>query len=96
MSFQNARLKTCNTVDCVMDHVSFHRATLDGCSYGRVTPSNIRLLETANITMGGATGAECRANRAAIFNALQVRDIQLDPRDVLNSRKKRSGLARQR
>ena len=96
VSFQGARLKSSNTLDCVLDNVSFLRTTLDGCSYGRVTPSHIQSLETANITMGGATDDECRRNRAAIFKALQVKDIQIVPKDVLNSRKKRSGQARQR
>ena len=72
VSFQLARLRRCNTTDCQMDNVSFLGATLDGCSYGRVTPVNIRHLDTATITQSGSTAEECKHNRASVFKALGV------------------------
>lgn len=74
-SFQGARLKACNTIDCIMDRVSFLSATLDGCSFGRITSGGIRDLPTAIITQSGATGSECIRNRASIFKELQVVDV---------------------
>lgn len=70
VSFQNARLKSCNTIDCALQNVGFMNATLDGCSYGRVTAENTRCLHTARITQGGATEQECAENRTAILQAL--------------------------
>lgn len=72
VTLQNARLKCCNTIDCTLNHVNYLNATLDGCSFGRVTPSDICNLPYAAITQGGATQEECRRNREAIFNALNV------------------------
>lgn len=76
ISLQRARLAHCNTIDCKIDRVSFLNTTLDGCFYGRVTPSNIQYLHTATITQGGATTKECRENRAAIYKALAVSDLK--------------------
>ena len=70
VSFQKARLKSCNMIDCALDSINYLDTTLDGCSFGRVTPADIRNLESATITQGGATAEECRENRAAIFRAL--------------------------
>lgn len=72
ISLQRARLAHCNTIDCNMDRVSFLNATLNGCCYGRVTPSNIEYLHTATVTQGGATEEECQQNRAAIYKALNA------------------------
>lgn len=71
VSFQNARLKSCNTVDCELDGVGFLNATLDGCFFGRVAAHGIRHLHTATITQGGATDGEVKRNREAIFAALR-------------------------
>lgn len=71
-SFQRARLARCNFLDCTLDSVNFLAATLDGCSVGRCQVRNIRCLDQAEITMGGATAEECRKNRSAIFKALGV------------------------
>lgn len=75
IAFQNTYLKSVNTIDCALHRVRFTHATLDGCSFGRVKPSQIFDLYTAKITQGGATEEECRANRASIFKALCVEDI---------------------
>ena len=72
VTFQKAWLKSCNTIDCTLDSINYLTATLDGCSFGRVTVSDIRHLDTAAITQGGATQEECRRNRDAIFHALGV------------------------
>ena len=72
VTFQKARLKCCNTIDCSLNHVNYLIATLDGCSFGRVTPSDICNLPYAAITQGGATEEECRQNREAIFRALNI------------------------
>lgn len=73
-SFQRARLARCNFLDCTLDSVNFLTATLDGCSVGRCQAHNIRCLDQAEITMGGATAEECRANRAAILRALGAQE----------------------
>lgn len=70
VSFQKARLKACNTIDCALQNVGFLKATLDGCSYGRVTAEHTRCLHTAAITQGGATAEECAENRATILQNL--------------------------
>lgn len=72
VTFQKARLKSCNTIDCTLDSINYLTATLDGCSFGRVTASDVRNLDTATITQGGAGQEECRRNRDAIFQALGV------------------------
>ncbi|MEY8389736.1 hypothetical protein AALC17_21245, partial [Oscillospiraceae bacterium 38-13] len=71
VSFQEARLKSCNTVDCELDGVGFLNATLDGCFFGRVAARSIRGLHTATITQGGATDSEVKRNRESIFAALR-------------------------
>lgn len=68
--FIRARLKSCHTLDCVMDGVRFTDSILDGCAYGRVKASRIRGLHTSVITQVGATEEECRRNREAIYKAL--------------------------
>lgn len=72
VSFQSARLKSCNTINCALDRVCYLHATLDGCSFGKVTPTEIRDLDTAKITMGGATNDECKKNRESIYKTLHV------------------------
>ena len=72
VTFQKARLKSCNTIDCTLDSINYLTATLDGCSFGRVTASDVRNLDTATITQGGAGQEECRRNRDTIFQALGV------------------------
>lgn len=71
VSFQDSYMKACQTIDCTMDRIDFRGASLDGCSYGRITASSIRGIHAAAITQGGATEGECRRNRAAIFRALR-------------------------
>ena len=68
---QTAKLKTCSTIDCTMDGVDYAGATLDGCTFGRVTAGTIRL-DHAIITQSGATGEECGQNREAVYRALGV------------------------
>lgn len=70
---QTAKLKTCSTIDCTMDGVDYAGATLDGCTFGRVTAGTIRL-DHAIITQGGATEEECRRNREAVYQALGVKE----------------------
>ena len=70
LSFQLARLARCNFMDCAMDSVNFFVSTLDGCSAGRCQVKNIRCLEQAAITQGGATAEEVRANRTAFLRAM--------------------------
>ena len=76
ISFRYARLRHCNTIDCGLSRVSFQCTTLDDCSYGRVTAYGIRGLHTATITQSGARVDECRANRAAILQALRPQEKQ--------------------
>ena len=64
---QTARIKWCNT----MDGIDYAGATLDGCSFDRVTAGKIRL-DYATITQSGATEEECRQNKDAIYRALGV------------------------
>lgn len=71
---QMAKLKVCSTIDCTMDGVDFAGATLDGCTFGRVTAGTIRNLNGAMITQGGATEEECRQNREAIYRALGIKE----------------------
>lgn len=71
---QTARLKGCSTIDCTMDDVDYAGATLDSCSFGRVTARNIQL-NYATITQGGATEEECRQNRQAIYQVLGVTEV---------------------
>lgn len=72
VSWNTAHLSSCNTINCTMEGVIFFHTTLDGCSYGRVTAREIIDLDTAIITMGGATDKECAQNKASIFEALGV------------------------
>ena len=72
VTFQKARMKSCNPIDCILDSINYLTATLDGCSFGRVTASDVQNLDTATITQGGAGQEECRRNRDAIFQALGV------------------------
>ena len=70
-SFNDAYLKSSNTIDCALSFVRYAHATLDGCSFGRVKAHKIFGFDTVKITQGGATEEECRANRAAILQALR-------------------------
>ena len=67
----DAYLKSSNTIDCALSFVRYAHATLDGCSFGRVKAHKIFGFDTVKITQGGATEEECRANRAAILQALR-------------------------
>lgn len=80
VSFQGAKLKSCNTRDCIMKNVQYLHATLDGCSFGRVTVSGTRCIETAIINMGGATREECDQNKESILKALQGSKGQHKPK----------------
>lgn len=68
--FIRSRLNRCHTLDSQMVRVTFAESILDGCSFDRVQATRIRGLHTATITQGGATEAECRQNREAIYKAL--------------------------
>ena len=70
VSFQGASLKSCNTVDCELDGMGFLNAALDGCFFGRVSARNIRNLNTAAITQGGATKEEADRSRDSVLTAL--------------------------
>lgn len=72
--FIRTSMKNCSALDCVMEGVRFTGSKLDGCSFTRVNASGTRDLQTAVITQGGATEAECARNRAAIFKALGAED----------------------
>lgn len=72
---QYVRMKSCNTIDCTLYSANYSGATLDGCSFGRVTASTIRNLDQATIIQGGATEEECRRNRDAIYEALGVKQV---------------------
>lgn len=89
ISFQNARLADCNTVDCTMNEIDFLSARLDGASYGRITPSGIKNLDTAAITQGGATAEEIKRLRTSIFEALQVPDLSFVQRPKAARRRPR-------
>lgn len=89
ISFQNVRLADCNTVDCTMNEIDFLSARLNGASYGRITPSGIKNLDTATITQGGATDEEVKRLRASIFEALQVPDLSLVQRPKAAHRRPR-------
>ena len=79
ISFQQARLARCNFLDCAMDSVNFLASTLDGCGAGRCQVRNIRCLDQAAITQGGATDKEVRANRASFFRAMGVQEPEKKP-----------------
>lgn len=68
-------MKRCNTIDCTIYGANYSGTTLDGCAFGRVTAGAIRNLDRATITQGGATEEVCRQNRAAIFDALGVKQV---------------------
>lgn len=80
VSFQEARLRSCLTLDCTMDRVDFLGAALDGSSYGRVAASGIQNLPSATITQGGATREEAEHLRASIFHELGVPMFQVRQR----------------
>ena len=70
VSFQLARMKSCSMTDCTLEHLDFLCVTLDGCSFDRVTASDIRYLRTADIIQSGATEEEARHNRETVLSAL--------------------------
>ena len=72
VSFQDAGFAGSNFIDCALDHIDFFNALVNGCSFGRVTASDIHSLNTAHITQSGATEEECRRNKEAVFRALGV------------------------
>ena len=98
VSFQEARLKSCLTLDCTLDRVDFLGAVLDGSSYGRVAASGIQNLPSATITQGGATQEEAERLRASVFHELAVTILPsgsgpgLPGRKSRASRKGRAGL----
>ncbi|MEY8404285.1 pentapeptide repeat-containing protein [Oscillospiraceae bacterium 44-34] len=80
VSFQEARLKSCLTLDCTLDRVDFLGAVLDGSSYDRVAASGIQNLPSATITQGGATHEEAERLRASVFHELGVPMFQVRQR----------------
>lgn len=88
VSFQDARLKSCLTLDCTMDRVDFRGATLDGASYGRIAASNIQNLPGVVITQGGATQEEAERLRTDTFRELGVPMFQVKQRPLSDRRTK--------
>ena len=80
VSFQEARLKSCLTLDCTLNRVDFLGAVLDGSSYDRVAASGIQNLPSATITQGGATREEAERLRASVFHELGVPMFQVRQR----------------
>ncbi len=73
--FQKARMVHCGITDCTLDHINFLGALLDSCSLTRITAGNIRNLDKATISLGGATMEECRQSKAAIYQALGITGV---------------------
>lgn len=71
VTFQDATLKSCLTVDCTMDGIDFFQARLDGGDYGRIQAANIMNLSDAVITQGGATEEEVQRLKNSIFQELR-------------------------
>ncbi len=71
VSFREARMESCNVVDCKLDHIDFLCTKLDGCFFRRVDARRIRNLYTAKIIQSGASEEEVTHNREAIFSALR-------------------------
>lgn len=69
-SFQRSRMNRTHVVDCIMERSNFRDATLDGCSFGRITAKGTLNLSTAHITHGGCTAEEVEAERSAIRKVL--------------------------
>ncbi len=88
VSFQDARLKSCLTLDCTMNRVDFRGATLDGASYGRITAKGIQNLPSAAITQGGATREEVEQLRVDTFRELGVPMFQVRQRPLSDKRAK--------
>ncbi len=88
VSFQDARLKSCLTLDCTMNRVDFRGATLDGASYGRIAASGIQNLPSAAITPGGATREEVERLRVDTFRELGVPMFQVKQRPLPDKRAK--------
>lgn len=79
LSLPNTHLRRCHVIDCTVTRLDFLGAALDGCAFGRidrVADSAVLHLDTAAITQGGATAEECARNRADIFHALGVQDLE--------------------
>ena len=72
VSFQEVAFKRVYTRDCGMEDVNFNGAFLDGCAFGRIKARNIKNLDRATITQGGATGEEVEKLRRSIKKALGV------------------------
>ena len=88
VSFQDARLKSCRTLDCTMERVDFRGAALDGAGYGRITASNIQNLPGAVITQGGAIREEMAHLRESTFRELDVPMFQVKQRTPSDRRMK--------
>ena len=88
VSVQDARLKSCLTLDCNMNRVDFQGAMLDGSSFGRVNAQRIFNLHRASITQGGATAEEVRQLRASIFRELDVPMFPAKQRPTGDKRRK--------
>ena len=88
VSFQDARLKSCLTLDCTMDRVDFLGAVLNGTSYGRINASGIQNLSHTTITQGGATAKEVRDLCASIFRELNVMMFPAKRRPPADRRRK--------
>lgn len=94
VSFQDARLKSCLTLDSTMDRVDFLGATLDGSDYGRIKASRIFNLRNATITQGGATQEEVKRLRQSVFQALQPLPPPTAYRNRSHRKLSRAGVAR--
>lgn len=73
--FHKGELLHCGMTDCTLDHINFMGTILDGCSFGRIAARNIRNLDKATISLGGATLEECRQNKESIYQALGVKQV---------------------
>lgn len=94
VSFQDARLKFCRMVDCTMNRVDFHRAVMDGTSFGRIDAKQVLNLPSVSITQGGATPKEIQQLHASIYRELGVPIPSVNRHPKTNGRLKASMLER--
>lgn len=82
ISFNSAILTSCSMHDCALFYASFTFSVLDGCSFVRIQARFIYDLESAQITMRGATEEECRINHRAVLQALSCEKSPQLPKEV--------------
>lgn len=70
--FSDSSMKRIRVRNSDLSGVSFLLATLDGVQMDNIIINHpVQYIDTATITMGGATGQECEQNRERIYAALQ-------------------------